>query len=399
MIKKTIFYLILILINIEAKESICSDKEDNGYSKEELQAYYIREQKIKKIEKKCKSKDIHSCVILAIEHIYNFHPCEGEHERLSNKGTLKLEKLCKKNSAEACFMLGEVGIDENGFKLACQKDKKYCPPLGYEINRYQPLYWNDIDALSNYQQVKKEINRLKKGCNVYKDRLACFTLQEFFTNRTKFPFKINSWVEFNEKKAVEYRYKSCIYNYESSYGCVAESEIDYQSPWQWLTDRAKKLEIPIPEPEFVPIKKKKTEDKKNSSKNIKKRSCERSQVIRYTDKTFRKEWQINADIKFGIIIEPCHEDIGYLDGTTLDICKKLIPKDSATWRLPNKKELLQSIGLFNKNIDNQYYWTSEQSKEDSMDYWVVDVRDSTTHQVYKNNHYGKGCVYVRDLDK
>jgi len=390
MIKKIILLLVLTLLQVEALENICTNKEEAGYGKEELAAYYIREEKIKKIEIECKKKDKNSCLILAMENLYNFHPCDSDNDRIREKGLKQLRFFCKKGSAKACFLLGylEISYDEVNqdkyLSMACKLDDKYCSPINQKIDK--TIFLDEIfnyhkDKLIRYKQVKKRIDFLHQSCVKEKNGMACYHLYLLYSHYTVIRGFLNSWVdEVNATKVNDYRYKSCIYSY-AQIGCSAEYETDDQPPKKWLVDRAKKLKFVIPNPKFVPIQ--------NENKEInEKRTFERSRVLVFRDDYFKKAWQINENSKWG-----------YVYGTTWNTCKRLIPKNHSNWRFPLKKELLDMVSLFDKDIDFQYYWTSEQSKDDPMDYWVVDVKNGIIHEVYKNNHYEKGCIYVRDLNK
>lgn len=397
---KFILCTLVFISFIEANDIICKDESENFYSKEELSAYFIREHKIKPLKIKCNKNEKYSCILQAMENIYNFHPCETESLELRKQGFNTLKSLCSENHSLACFTLGSMfdvsyTVDQDYYLFeACKQDKTYCTPKNHKIemieDKENELQINQLSSLAKHTEVESYINFLRQKCEEGNSEV-CFQLMQLYTNHVTINGEVNEWVTYDTNMAIKYRYQTCISSYEKL-GCFSDYETDFQPPKKWLVDRAKNLNIQIPPLAFLEIKK---DRKKVLNQHITK--CSRSRVVRYLDKSKQQEWQINENSKSGLKSLDCNEDMGYFKGTTLNICKRLIPKDFHNWRLPFKKELINKSKLFNAKIDFQYYWTSEQSKEDPMDYWVVDVRNRTTHQVYKNNHYNKGCVYIRDF--
>ena len=265
MIKTIVFCLIFILINIEAKESICSDKEDNGYSKEELQAYYIREEKIKPLKKKCKHGDKESCTLLAMENIYNFHPCYSDSEKLREKAIKSLKYLCDKDGyGEACFVLGYLDVDIDAdqkeyLSKACKQNKIYCSTESKKIVNQLNLFDESVEAsigkLDNYKKFKSILKGYDKACKIEKNGLACSSLRFLYENKRTFTFQVNEYVAYNLEKANNYRYYACLYRPNGYASCHADYDRDYNPPKKWLIKRAKKLKFSIPKPKFIDIKK------------------------------------------------------------------------------------------------------------------------------------------------
>ena len=216
---------------------------------------------------------------------------------------------------------------------------------------------------------------------------ACNTLRYLYNHTRSFLYQVNEWVEKDQQKAMQYKHKICL-NTKYIYKCLGEKDGDETPPLQWLVDRAKALEFRMPKFEFQMISK---NDEYHA--NTKEKTNKRSRIVRYKVEPTKKIWQLNENLAhkkenlFG----------SYFLGTTVDICLKYIPKDDKRWRLPTKKELLKVVYLFSKKRDFKYYWTGDSSANDPMDYWIVDVQNGNTHEVYKNNYQAKGCVYVREM--
>lgn len=370
MIKQIILLLILLLLKIEALENICTNKEEAEYGQEELEAYYIRKEKIKLLKKKCERGEQESCRVLALENIYSIHPCITENDKMIKEGHSLLLDLCDKNNAKSCYSYALHNKKKfNKYqKLACKLDNSFC----IKKEKVNPL----INAVSRYKQIQNELVKLDNICIKKKDGSACSELAYYYDYQDMFqPYFL--LVEQNKTKAHYYQYYSCLYDFDDS-SCRIEGDGDYGKPILWMKERASKLDLSLLVPYW-------------NYDELNRESTQSRDMVRYIDQEQAQIWQIGVDKK----LYQAHTVREMYRGK----CTDYIPKDG-NWKLATRKEILSVIDLFEKEKkDFQYYWTSEQSKEDLMDYWVVNVKNGTTHEVYKNNHYDKGCVYLKDFKK